>query len=110
MSKTATVHAQQMWEYQCLSRTTENYLLNDLNEAGGEGWELVSTQQHKNVKGAMVWTAFLKRPRVSARASDAERAAERAGPLEAAPPPAAQEEARTSRGFDLDSEFKLQEE
>jgi hypothetical protein len=67
MTKTATVHAQQMWEYMEVTRKTENYLTNELNELGKVGWELVSVMFHKDVKSslgsALVWTAFLKRPR-----------------------------------------------
>lgn len=105
MSKTAVVHAQQVWEYHFISRTAENYLLNDLNEAGREGWELVSTQQHKNMKGATVWTAFLKRPHAGAKPSEsghsAAASAQASGQGDAARMPA---------GFELtDGEFKLQD-
>ena len=66
MSKTATVHAQQKWEYMELSRKTEGYLINDLNELGQVGWEMVSVSFHKGAKSGLgeswVWTAFLKRP------------------------------------------------
>ena len=66
MSKTATVHAQQKWEYMELSRKTEGYLINELNELGQIGWEMVSVSFHKHAKSGLgeswVWTAFLKRP------------------------------------------------
>lgn len=66
MSKTATVHAQQKWEYMELTRKTEAFLINDLNELGQSGWELVSISNHKAIKSglgeAACWTAFLKRP------------------------------------------------
>jgi len=66
MSKTATVHAQQKWEYLELTRKTEGFLINDLNELGQTGWELVSVSMHKDAKSglgqAQCWTAFLKRP------------------------------------------------
>lgn len=66
MSKTATVHAQQRWEYMELTRKTEGYLVNELNELGQAGWELVSVSFHKDTKSglgaALAWTAFLKRP------------------------------------------------
>ena len=66
MSKTATVHAQQKWEYIEITRKTEGYLINELNQLGEVGWELVSVLYHKDVKSGMgsaeSWTAFLKRP------------------------------------------------
>ena len=66
MSKTATVHAQQKWEYMEITRKTEGYLINELNQLGEVGWELVSVLYHKDVKSGMgaaeAWTAFLKRP------------------------------------------------
>ena len=105
MSKTAVVHAQQVWEYHCISRTAENYLLNDLNEAGREGWELVSTQQHKNMKGATVWTAFLKRPHAGSKSPEGARAA-----AASAPSAGQGDAARMPAGFELtDGEFKLQD-
>jgi len=54
------------WEYQALSRKTEEYLVDDLNIVGTEGWELVAIEHHKDPKSvgeAMCWTAFVKRPR-----------------------------------------------
>ncbi len=66
MSKTATVHAQQKWEYMELTRKTESFMINDLNELGQSGWELVAISNHKDSKsglgGSDCWTAFLKRP------------------------------------------------
>lgn len=62
MTKQAIVNAQQKWEYFGLTRKTETYLCKDLNTAGQEGWELVSIDYCKDVKGEMSWTAFLKRP------------------------------------------------
>ncbi len=62
MTKQAIVNAQQKWEYFGLSRKTESYLCRDLNTAGQQGWELVTIDYCKDVKGEMSWTAFLKRP------------------------------------------------
>lgn len=66
MTKTATVQAQQRWEYMELTRKTEGYLVNELNELGAVGWELVSSSFHQDTRAgagtARVWTAFLKRP------------------------------------------------
>ena len=46
--KTATIHAQQKWEYQCLTRKSETYL--------------ASVIFGKDTKGSEAWIAFLKRP------------------------------------------------
>ena len=67
MSKMATVHAQQMWEYMSINRKTDEYLVADLNELGKVGWELVNATFNKDVKGVAAtfsWTAILKRPLV----------------------------------------------
>ena len=62
MTKTATVHAQQRWEYMSLSRKTESYLAQELVGLGQEGWELVTVNYARGKKEEMFWTAFLKRP------------------------------------------------
>jgi hypothetical protein len=62
MTKNLTVHAPQRWEYAELTRSTEKFLVHDMNEQGQLGWELVSVSQFKDRKGELVWTAFLKRP------------------------------------------------
>ncbi len=68
MTKTATVCAQQRWEYMEITRKTEGYLVADLNQLGDEGWEMVSVHYYKANKSglgdAWCWTAFLKRPHV----------------------------------------------
>ncbi len=68
MTKTAVIQAQQRWEYKELTRKTEEFLVNDLNEHGKLGWDLVSVSYSKAAKSglgeAFVWTAFLKRPLV----------------------------------------------
>ena len=78
MHKTATIHAQQRWEYRELTRKTVAYLLHELNDLGHQGWELISVLNAKNPKGEMVWTAILKRPYVPGVASP------KAGPVEEA--------------------------
>jgi hypothetical protein len=65
MTKTATVHAQQKWEYMELARKTDTFLLNDLNEVGQDGWELVTIAHGKDRQGEITWTAVLKRPYVA---------------------------------------------
>ena len=50
------------WEYQGLTRVSEGPLLEALNEAGSEGWELVSAAYYRDMHGTMSWTAILKRP------------------------------------------------
>jgi len=60
--KTATIQAQQKWEYQCLTRKSETYLNKELNELGQQGWELASVIFGKDTKGSEAWIAFLKRP------------------------------------------------
>jgi hypothetical protein len=90
MTKTATVHAQQRWEYRELTRKTEGYLLNELNELGQAGWELVSITKHREIKPgsgeASFWTAFIKRPHVGQAAAvvhDEKAAAPVAAPVSA---------------------------
>lgn len=62
MTKVATVQAQQKWDYCSESRRTESTLIAAINEIGQSGWELVNILYHKDPKGEMLWTAFLKRP------------------------------------------------
>jgi len=64
MSDAASAPAVPQWEYMELSRKTEAYLLNDLNDLGKAGWELVTVLYHRDVKmgESWSWTAFLKRP------------------------------------------------
>jgi len=86
MTKVATVHSQQMWEYAVVNRKTEEFLIVELNELGKAGWELVDTSFNKDVKGVAAsfsWTAFLKRPLVPAT-----NAAPSAGAAATAPVPA----------------------
>jgi hypothetical protein len=65
MSTATAAHVQQKWEYLELTRKTETYLVNELNQLGEEGWELVSVTYRKDPKAASEawsWTVFLKRP------------------------------------------------
>ncbi len=62
MTKTATVHAQQRWEYMSIARKTDSYLARELNTLGQEAWELVTINYAQGQTGDMFWTAFLKRP------------------------------------------------
>ncbi len=95
--------AVQKWEYLALTRKSENYLLNDLNLCGQEGWEVVSTTYYKDMKGAMVWTAFLKRPAVGLPPT---KLAVGAGSVGASKPAA--EEGGALKGFDLSGdEFEI---
>ncbi len=64
MTKTATVHAQQRWEYLSISRKTDMYLVQELNILGHDGWDLVTVNYARGKKEEMFWTAFLKRPAV----------------------------------------------
>lgn len=100
MTKTATIHAMQKWEYEALTRKTEAYLTRELNDLGQVGWELVSAGQCRDRSGELAWTAFLKRPYV---AHTAKPAAEKTTELSASKAEA------NKRGFDLDGEeFPLQ--
>jgi hypothetical protein len=69
MTKTATVHAQQRWEYMELTRKTQAYLVAELSELGQIGWELVSVTKHRETRAgsgeAWFWTAFIKRPQAA---------------------------------------------
>jgi len=54
--------SQVLWEYQGITRASDDALIAALNEAGKEGWELVSASPSRDLKGIMCWTAVLKRP------------------------------------------------
>jgi hypothetical protein len=82
MTKTVIVQSQQKWEYCFQVRKTETALLITLNELGQLGWELVDSVHHKDPKGDMCWTAFLKRPSVGQAAAPDHQAA---SPVVAAP-------------------------
>jgi len=48
------------WEYHGIAADSEIELMRGLNEAGKEGWELVSVCSH-SARRETAWTAFLKR-------------------------------------------------
>lgn len=69
MGSAHVIMGSQRWEYLTLTRKSESFLMNDLNDHGQQGWELVSASYYKDMKGSMVWTAFLKRPTTAKGAS-----------------------------------------
>jgi len=106
------------WEYVSVTRNSDAYLIRDINDLGQDGWELINVYYYKNMKGAMVWTAFMKReagigPPPPSATTDHAVAPE---PAKAQP---AQTEPGSLDGFDLegdefglaeDEEFKLEGE
>ncbi len=66
MSTSEVTESGKKWEYIEITRKTEGFLINDLNDLGKEGWELVTVMFHKLAGGGMgsadAWMAFLKRP------------------------------------------------
>jgi hypothetical protein len=85
------------WQYMYINKQTENYLLNELNNLGLGGWEAISLNYAKDLKGVWQWTAWLKRPTVAATAGDA--AAKAAGVGK-------KEDKQALQGFDLtDGDF-----
>lgn len=98
MTKVATVQAQQKWDYCSASRRTENTLVAAVNELGQSGWELVSVIQHKDGKGELLWTGFLKRPGLGQTPAPGSQTAAIAKP---APVGQAKEAATPLQGFDL---------
>jgi hypothetical protein len=111
MSKTVTIQAQQKWENCVLTRKTETTLIHDADALGQEGWEMISVLYYKDMKGAMAWTAFMKRPSTGDASRPAAPAA--AGLLNAAAgrgQAAAGPAAAGPQGFDLsDEDFKMEE-
>jgi hypothetical protein len=125
MTKAAVIQAQQRWEYMSIARRSDSYLAKELNELGQSGWELVSVNQAKDLKGELAWVAFLKRPAThssvstaqpAAASSEQPAAASSEQPVEEAQPTAPPETAapaapQAERGFDLSGdEFKIAEE
>ena len=109
MTRMVTIQARQKWDYCFENRKTENAMLAALNELGQQGWELVDISHHKDLKGEMCWTAFLKRPNVgqSPAADQQTEVAEKSAP------PAGQtgQEPPQPPGFDLSgNEFQLKTE
>lgn len=104
MAKTATIQAQQRWEYEVISRKSETYLTRELNGFGEIGWDVVTIIFGKDRKGEPAWHAFLKRPysgpprKVSMDAGSAGSSAEETDTNEKVDPTA------TLKGFDLDGD------
>ncbi len=103
------------WEYMQLNRKTEEYLINDMNKLGEEGWELVAITRQKDAKSGMgagvAWVAFLKRPYTGTidRHEIVKAAAKVAAPVAGEEAPKADEssESGESGGFDFDSDAAL---
>lgn len=103
-TRTVTIQAQQKWEYNCLTRKTEATLINELNQMGQEGWEVITVLYYKDIKSIMAWTAFVKRP----SSGDAPKPAQAAmgGGLSAP----AKKDVPSPEGFDLgEDDFKMEE-
>jgi hypothetical protein len=108
MSKTATIRAQQRWEYMSISRKTDTYLAGELNNLGQEGWEMVTINYARGKKEEMFWTAFLKRPATGQAAPATGREATQAQQEQAATPAKSFE---SLKGFDMDGDtFTIHEE
>jgi hypothetical protein len=93
-----------------LTRKTQAYLINELNELGQNGWELVSVNKHKEARAgsgeAWFWTAFVRRPQVGhapAAATHEKAAAEAPAPAPAPinQPAKLQPSADTGEEFDF---------
>ncbi len=108
MTKIVTIQSQQKWDYCIETRKTETALLNALNDLGQHGWELVNVLFHKDLKGDMAWTAFLKRPSVGQAAAPGQQTATAA---KSTPSGQAEEKPAPLQGFDLsDNEFQLKKD
>ena len=99
--KTAIVHAQQKWEHLAISRKTETVLVEEMNELGEQGWEMVGIFYYKDPKGTMTWTAFLKRPKFGQTAKEAVPASAAESPS----PDKPAEATGSPGGFDLSGEI-----
>jgi hypothetical protein len=99
MSEQTVTLRRQPWEYRSCCKQSETYLLQELNEAGKEGWELVAANFSKDLKGNWAWTAILKRPLDATGGATAAAPAAKASvtPVSAAQPPAE----AAAPGFDL---------
>jgi hypothetical protein len=82
----SAVALQMKWEYQSLTRVSEAAMIEALNQAGQDSWELVSASHYRDMAGMMAWTAILKRPTAGEPAKPVRREAP-AAPV-ATPPPA----------------------
>ncbi len=111
MTKTATIQAQQRWEYMSISRKTETYLAGELNVLGQDGWEMVTINYARGKKEEMFWTAFLKRPAVGNVVAGTPQQATPARHDPTVKDPGEQKSFETLEGFDLDGDtFTIHEE
>lgn len=100
----------QKWEYVSVTRNSDAYLVKDINELGGQGWELVNVYYYKSMKGPMVWTAFMKRLAGIGPPPPAALTDHAVAPTSAAEPQPVEEKGVDLEGFDLEGdEFKLEE-
>jgi hypothetical protein len=108
MSHAAAASIQPTWEYVELSRKTETYLLNDLNDLGQAGWELVTILYHRDIKmgESWLWTAFLKRR----KAGDAQVGSEAAKAAVRHSSPAAQTRHAPAQDGGASDVFDIKEE
>lgn len=100
----SAVALQIKWEYQSLTRVSEAAMVEALNQAGQESWELVSAFHYRDMAGMMAWTAILKRPMAGEPARPIRKEAS-AAPV-ATPPPAKPVPAAASAAIEEDTEFK----
>jgi hypothetical protein len=96
----------QKWEFRFITKQTESYLLTELNEVGRAGWDVVSINYAKDLKGIWNWTAFIKRPLSDEAAVTTPDVSDAAAPASST----ALREPVVIQGFDLgDDEFKFKE-
>jgi hypothetical protein len=98
--------SQGKWEYQSLTRVAEGPLLDALNEAGREGWELVNAAHYRDVQGLMAWTAILKRP-LGQQSAVAPRRETAAAPIATRPTPKAAPTGKPREPSEEETEFEL---
>ena len=110
MTKSIVVQAQQKWEYRTLTRKTEAPFVTELNVLGQQGWELVSVEYYKDMKGLMEWIGFLKRP--ASRPAAGQTASTNVGVASLLEPSKRLEPTSSlAQGFDLsEDDFKLEAE
>ncbi len=100
----------QKWEYVSVTRNSDAYLVKDINELGQQGWELVNVYYYKSMKGAMVWTAFLRRAAGIGPPPPAVTTDHAVAPTSSSEPEPVEQEPVDLEGFDLEGdEFKLED-
>jgi len=111
MTKTAIVHSQQRWEYLVVTRRTETSLEKQLNELGQAGWDLVSVDHGKDLKGIVAWIAFVKRPATEQPVASSSQEQVREAVAQPSKEPEKAESPAGQEGFDLSGdEFGIKEE